>query len=242
MFLRERKQLLIGFYKLAVIFIALVIFTDSAQAYSYFPIDNLKTTSISGTQEQVINIADKINGYLLLDYVELKNKLPAESLFEYKTIEFLPKPILAQTEFREEIEKKKQEEERHKQIAEYNQSRNTYYRDYSLNRKPYNSAGNSYYYGYCTWYAKNKRPDLPNQLGNGGAWYYNAQNIGLDTGQTPKEGAVIVTNESGWGHVGYVEKVEDDKVIISEMNFNGWGAVNTRTLDADSSIIKGFVY
>src|SRR5690606_9688951 len=35
---------------------------------------------------------------------------------------------------------------------------------------PASSAGNTYAYGYCTWWVKTKRPDLPNQLGNAGAW------------------------------------------------------------------------
>lgn len=76
-------------------------------------------------------------------------------------------------------------------------------------------SGNSYEPGQCTWYVKNKRPDLPNDLGNASSWIYAAQAHGLSTGSVPRVGAV---GQSG-GHVVYVESVNSDgSVNISDMN------------------------
>lgn len=93
------------------------------------------------------------------------------------------------------------------------------------------SAGNTYYNGYCTWYAKNKRPDLPNRLGNGGQWVANAAAQGYATGSTPRVGAIAETS----GHVAYVESVNPNGTInISEMNGPaGYGVVGTRTVPAN---------
>ena len=92
------------------------------------------------------------------------------------------------------------------------------------------SAGNTYYYGYCTWYAKQRRPDLPNQLGNGGQWVANAAARGYATGTAPQAGAIAESP----GHVAYVESVNGDGTItLSEMNGPaGWGVVGTRTAPA----------
>ena len=93
------------------------------------------------------------------------------------------------------------------------------------------SAGNTYYQGYCTWYAKSRRPDLPNMLGNGGQWVANAAARGYATGSTPKAGAIAETS----GHVAYVESVNGNGTItISEMNGpGGFGVVDTRTVPAN---------
>lgn len=94
------------------------------------------------------------------------------------------------------------------------------------------SAGNTYGPGYCTWYAKSRRPDLPNNLGNANTWYVRAQAQGWNVGLTPKKGAVATTT-AGWaGHVAYVEGVSLDGkyVTISEMNYRGLYSMNTRTV------------
>lgn len=93
------------------------------------------------------------------------------------------------------------------------------------------SAGNTYYRGYCTWYAKERRPDLPNMLGNGGQWVANAAARGYATGSTPRAGAIAEMP----GHVAYVESVNGDgTIVISEMNGPaGFGVVGTRTTPAN---------
>ena len=96
---------------------------------------------------------------------------------------------------------------------------------------PAPSAGNTYYYGYCTYYAKSRRPDLPNNLGNADTWVARAAAQGIPTGSTPRVGAI---GQQGM-HVVFVEAVNGDgTVTISEMNFAGWGVVNQRTVPASS--------
>lgn len=89
------------------------------------------------------------------------------------------------------------------------------------------AGGNSYSYGYCTWYAKNKRPDLPNNLGDASTWVARAAAQGISTGSAPRTGAI---GQRG-NHVVYVEAVNGDgSVSISEMNHAGWNVVSTRTV------------
>lgn len=104
------------------------------------------------------------------------------------------------------------------------------------------SPGNTYAYGYCTWWVKAKRPDLPNQLGNANAWLSSARNTGLATGNAPRPGAAVVTSEGPIGHVAYVEAVEGNEIVISEMNYSGWNRTNTRRISADSGAIRGYIY
>ncbi len=93
------------------------------------------------------------------------------------------------------------------------------------------SAGNTYAYGWCTWYAKQMRPDLPNNLGNGGSWAANAAAQGIPTGSTPRVGAIAEQP----GHVAYVEAVNGGMVTVSEMGYNyTQGQFNRRTVPASS--------
>jgi surface antigen len=93
-------------------------------------------------------------------------------------------------------------------------------------------AGNTYDPGYCTWYVKNRRPDLPNNLGNANTWYSRAAAMGLPHGSTPRAGAVGTTTAGDLGHVVYVESVSGGTVTISEMNYNGLYSQRTRTAPA----------
>ena len=91
------------------------------------------------------------------------------------------------------------------------------------------SSGNTYSPGYCTWYAKTRRPDMPNNLGNANTWVSRAAAQGLATGSVPRVGAI---GQQGM-HVVYVESVNaDGTVTISEMNYNGWNVVSSRTVPA----------
>lgn len=91
------------------------------------------------------------------------------------------------------------------------------------------SAGNTYARGYCTWYAKNRRPDLPNNLGNANTWVSRASAQGIPTGSAPRAGAI---GQQG-NHVVYVERVNGDgTVTVSEMNYAGFGVVSSRTVPA----------
>jgi surface antigen len=93
------------------------------------------------------------------------------------------------------------------------------------------SAGNTYTAGYCTWYAKSRRPDLPNNLGNASTWVIRAQAQGLATGTVPRAGAI---GQQGM-HVVYIESVNaDGSVNISEMNYRGLYIISTRTAPGSS--------
>jgi len=89
------------------------------------------------------------------------------------------------------------------------------------------SAGNWYTWHNCTWYAKSRRPDLPNNLGNANTWAARARMQGIPTGVTPKIGAI---GQRGM-HVVYVEGVNPDgTMLISEMNYVAPLAFSKRTI------------
>lgn len=93
------------------------------------------------------------------------------------------------------------------------------------------SNGNTYSSGYCTWYAKSRRPDLPNNLGNANTWFARASAQGIPTGSKPKVGAV---GQRG-NHVVFVEKINQDGTItISEMNYRGFNKTSKRIVSADN--------
>ena len=103
------------------------------------------------------------------------------------------------------------------------------------------SGGNRFAYGYCTWYVASRRP-VP-WLGDAWQWYGQAQAYGWSTGQTPRAGAIMVTWESGWGHVAIVERVNaDGSWLVSEMNFVGWGVISQRTIKPGTVPLIGFIY
>lgn len=86
---------------------------------------------------------------------------------------------------------------------------------------------NTYDIGNCTWYAKSRRPDLPNNLGNANTWTYIAASEGYSTGSSPTPGAIGQKSM----HVVYVESVNADGTMnISEMNEVGFNVVSSRTI------------
>jgi surface antigen len=99
---------------------------------------------------------------------------------------------------------------------------------------------NHFPWGYCTWWVAQKRSVPWN--GNAWQWYGNAQSYGRPTGRTPVPGAIMVTWESGVGHVAYVESVSGGSFTVSEMNYRGYGIVSSRTLTTSSVPLIGFIY
>jgi surface antigen len=80
--------------------------------------------------------------------------------------------------------------------------------------------------GYCTFWAKSQRPDLPTGLGNANTWYARASTWGLPVGSTPRVGAVATTTRGAEGHVSIVEKVKGNQIYVSEMNVQGWNVLS----------------
>lgn len=95
------------------------------------------------------------------------------------------------------------------------------------------SSANTYGAGWCTWWVKERRPDIPNGWGNAGYnWVTAARRAGYATGSAPRAGAIGVMT----GHVVYVESVNGNgSVNISEMgwNYTAWNK-NYRTVPASS--------
>lgn len=102
------------------------------------------------------------------------------------------------------------------------------------------SGPNHFPYGWCTWWVAQKRY-VP-WSGNAWQWYGNAQAYGRSVGRTPVAGAIMVTWESGYGHVAYVESASGNNFTISEMNYTGFGRVSTRTISTSSVPLIGFIY
>lgn len=104
------------------------------------------------------------------------------------------------------------------------------------------AVGNRYDYGYCTWYAYNRRAELGRPVGsfwgNASTWAGFARASGYPVSNTPSIGAVMQDSYSagGYGHVAVVEsKGADGSITISEMNYAGWNVKSYRTLDAGAA-------
>lgn len=109
-------------------------------------------------------------------------------------------------------------------------------------------GSNGYDYGYCTWYAANRRAQagrpIPSNLGNASTWKVLAQRAGFSVGSVPQAGAVIWTPPRDYyGHVGYVDSVDADGTVhVSEMNVAGWGVVSYKTLSPDAAAGYSYIY
>lgn len=100
-------------------------------------------------------------------------------------------------------------------------------------------GGNGYAYGYCTFYAFNRRAELGKPIGsnwgNAVSWASFARGGGFAVDKAPRAGDVFQVG-GGWGglgHVGVVERVNPDgSIYVSEMNYAGWNVVSYRTIGA----------
>ena len=96
-------------------------------------------------------------------------------------------------------------------------------------------GGNNYAYGYCTWYAYNRRVQLGLPVsggwGNANTWDGRAAAQGYTVNHTPSVGAIFQTKSGYYGHVGIVERVNSDgSIYVSEMNYKGWDVKSYRTI------------
>jgi surface antigen len=101
------------------------------------------------------------------------------------------------------------------------------------------SVGNRYAYGYCTWYAYERRASMGRSVGsfwgNANTWAAAARSQGYGVDNEPSAGAVFQTSYGGggYGHVGIVERVDYDAGVVyySDMNgIAGWGRVGNSSM------------
>lgn len=98
---------------------------------------------------------------------------------------------------------------------------------------------NRFYTGECTWWVAD-HVYIP-WLGNAIQWWAAAQPY-YPEGQTPKVGAIMVSDESAYGHVAIVIGVSGNTFTVSEMNYDAWDQVDQRTITMGSIPLEGFIY
>ena len=105
------------------------------------------------------------------------------------------------------------------------------------------SAGSTYVWGQCTWWAAIRRAQIgkpvAGRLGNGGDWGSNARALGYQVSTSPRPGDAVsfargvLGADRTYGHVAVVESVRaDGSILISEANAKGLGVVSTREISA----------
>lgn len=104
---------------------------------------------------------------------------------------------------------------------------------------PYGDTSHGFPWGQCTWYVAQKRYIPWN--GDAKTWLAKAKQYGFETGTEPKTGSIVVTRESIYGHVAYVEMVTDNTITVSEMSL-GRGIKRIRILDQNDWRIRGYIY
>jgi len=110
--------------------------------------------------------------------------------------------------------------------------RDTVSRELGIRSRAYQSvSANPFPIGWCTYWAKEKRPDL-RVSGNAKDWQTNSQEA--------RVGEIVKTRESRLGHVAYIERVEGDRLYISEMNY-GVNIVRYRTININDKSIVGYI-
>ena len=105
------------------------------------------------------------------------------------------------------------------------------------------SVGNRYAYGWCTWYAYERRPEIGSFWGDARNWAYSARQAGFTVVQgVPKAGAIFQYGAGGYGggygHVGIVESVDHKRgtMVISDMNgIAGFGQIGRDTVPINRS-------
>jgi surface antigen len=96
-------------------------------------------------------------------------------------------------------------------------------------------------WGWCTWYVSTRFNVT--WLGDAYQWFGNAQAQGYPVGSIPQPGSIMVTWESGLGHVAYVESVNPDgSWVVSEANFRGFGVTDEREVRPGQVPVIGFIY
>jgi surface antigen len=102
---------------------------------------------------------------------------------------------------------------------------------------------NSFPFGQCTWWAAFNHRVTWN--GDAGDWLANAAAQSVPTSDSPSVGAVVVYRRgpaySVFGHVANVVATSPGHYTVSEMNYLGWGQVDTRTVSWPDPNVSGFI-
>jgi len=105
-------------------------------------------------------------------------------------------------------------------------------------------GGNGYDYGYCTYYAAFKLA-VPNNWGNANTWDNYAAASGWTVSTTPRVGAIAQSDGGYLGHVGVVEAVSADGIMIKYSDMNGlagWGRVGFSDWVPANAHFNHFIY
>ncbi|MCL2174301.1 CHAP domain-containing protein [Candidatus Saccharibacteria bacterium] len=97
---------------------------------------------------------------------------------------------------------------------------------------------------YVAWKVYQNYGNMPHWggIGNANQWLGNAARFGIPYGQTPKAGSVAAFNGGRWGHVAWVESVNNDGTInLSEYNWGGDGRYHERR-GVSAAAVDGFIY
>ena len=111
------------------------------------------------------------------------------------------------------------------------------------------SAGNKYAWGYCTWYAYERRAQMGlstgSYWGNANTWALYARADGYPVSNQPTVGAILVDRAGYYGHVAVVESVgPNGDIVVSEMNnsaYGGFGVVSRRTITAGQATVYQYI-
>lgn len=123
----------------------------------------------------------------------------------------------------------------------------------TLKKKIYHTKSHLWFQkGTCTDYASSKRPELFNHngkrliTGNAKEWLSKAKELWFITWRSPKPWSIAVylpgdDGASSYGHVAYVESVQENwTIIISDMNYQWKNIVTKRTVSSYSA--AGYIY
>jgi surface antigen len=103
------------------------------------------------------------------------------------------------------------------------------------------AADDPFPWGECTYWVASQRY-IP-WAGNAINWWTNAQTYGEPEGQVPVVGAIAVFDNGYDGHVGFVTKVlSNGSWEQTEMNVDGLGVEDTRTISPTVGYFVGFIY
>lgn len=108
--------------------------------------------------------------------------------------------------------------------------------------------GDTYAWGNCTYWAFANRlwigKAIPTTWGNANTWDDNAIFGGYLVNHIPQVGAVMQTDDGGFGHVAYVTNIDSEtgQWKISEMNAPHLNVVSTRIFDKSAAMYYNFIH